>query len=75
MNLITVSVGFAAIAYGIYTARMRGVAPEKLAKLAIMKKAWGERTGMVVHVVAYTAMPVVLGLVLVLTGLRGDPLF
>ena len=75
MNPITVIVGFAAIAYGIYTTRTRRVAPEKFTKLAAMKQAWGEKAGMVVHVVGYTVLPVVLGLVLILTGLRGGSLF
>ena len=40
-----------------------------------MKKFWGETGGLIVHVVGYTVVPIVVGIVLVLSGLRGGSLF
>lgn len=62
--------GAAAILYGFYTAFARARTPEKFAKLDAMKKQWGERAGTAVHIVAYTVVPIVVGVVLVLTALK-----
>jgi len=66
LNLL---LGIAALGYGIYTAYVRVTSPEKVGKLAAMKEQWGEGPGMIVHVVAYTVVPLILGLVLIATSL------
>jgi hypothetical protein len=40
-----------------------------------MKKFWGEKAGMAIHFVAYTAIPVLFGIVMVGKGLSGGSLF
>jgi hypothetical protein len=63
--------GVAAIGYGAYTAYARVATPEKLGKLDAMKRQWGERAGTVAHVVAYTVVPAIVGMVLIAKGLIG----
>ena len=57
------------VAYGLFTLFARKLAPERFWKLEPMKKRWGERGGVVVHVIGYTVMPLVGGTVLLLQGL------
>jgi TRAP-type mannitol/chloroaromatic compound transport system permease large subunit len=71
MNPVTVFVGAAAIGYGLYTAWARRARPEQLGKLEAMQRSLGERNGQLVHLVAYTVVPIVVGVALVLGGLRG----
>jgi hypothetical protein len=75
MNPVTVLVGIAAIGYGLYTAWARRTRPERFRKLDPMKKFWGARGGQVVHIVGYTVMPIVVGIIFILIGLQGGSLF
>ena len=75
MDPVTVLIGVAAMAYGLYTAWARRAKPEQFKKLESMKKAWGETGGQMVHIVGYTLAPIIVGVVLVLGGLRGVSLF
>jgi hypothetical protein len=75
MNPVTILVGAAAIGYGIYTAWARRAKPEQFRKLEPMKKFWGGKAGPIVHIVGYTIVPIVLGIVLVIRGLQGGSLF
>ncbi len=75
MNLVTVLVGAVAIAYGAYTAWARRTKPEQFKKLEPMKQFWGEKAGLAIHIVGYTVVPIVVGIVLVLRGLQGGSLF
>ena len=72
LNLL---LGIAALGYGVYTAYVRATSPEKFGKLAAMKEQWGEGPGMIVHVVAYTVVPLILGIVLIAVSVsaRGAP--
>ena len=75
MNLVTVLIGVASIAYGLYTAWARRAKPNQFKKLEPMKSLWGTKGGQALHVFGYTVMPIVLGIVLVVAGLRGVKLF
>lgn len=75
MNPVTVLVGVAALGYGLYTAWARRARPEQFRKLEAMKTFWGGRGGKLLHIVSYTVLPIVLGVVLILKGLRGGALF
>lgn len=69
LNLI---LGLAAIGYGLYTAILRARKPEAFGKLQAMRDQWGHGPGTAVHVVSYTVVPMVLGLVLVASALRAQ---
>jgi hypothetical protein len=75
MNPVTVLVGVAAVSYGLYTAWARRAKPEQFNKLEPMKNFWGERAGQLVHVVGYTVLPIIIGILLIVTGLQGGSLF
>lgn len=75
MNPVTLGIGCLALGYGIFTAVWRVIHPEKFKKLEAMKRQWGEKGGMAVHVIGYTLLPVVIGIGLIYGGYRGVSLF
>jgi hypothetical protein len=75
MNPLTVGVGAAAIAYGLFTLVARVKRPEMFRKLEPMKQRWGPRAGLAIHVVGYTIIPIVFGVITVVSGLAGKSLF
>lgn len=75
MNPITVLAGVVLTGYGLHTAWARRARPEQFKKLAAMRSFWGEKGGQLVHVMSYTAVPIIVGIVLMLVGLRGASLF
>ncbi len=75
MDLPTVLIGAAAILFGVYTAWARVAKPQQFAKLNAMKKAWGPTAGNVVHLIAYTIVPIAVGIVFLLSGLQGRSIF
>jgi hypothetical protein len=68
INLI---LGVLAIAYGLYSFVQRKTAPEKIEKLQTMIERNGEKMGHSIHLVGYTILPVVAGLLLLFSHLRG----
>jgi len=75
MNPVTSIIGVLAVCYGLYTAWARVKKPEQFAKLDAMKKQWGEKAGTAIHVIAYTVVPAVFGVVMIIRGLQGGSLF
>lgn len=75
MNPVTVALGVAALLYGLYTAWARQAKPHQFHKIEAMKKMWGERGGLVVHFLGYTALPIAAGIALIVNGLRGVSVF
>jgi len=71
MNLFTMGLGAAICIYGIYTMTMRTRAPEKLGKLKAMKEKYGDSSGMALHIVAFTVVPIVMGIILSFAGFNG----
>jgi hypothetical protein len=57
------------VAFGLYTLFARKFAPNRLWKLEPMKKMWGEKVGLSIHVLAYTVLPLVLGAILLANSL------
>lgn len=49
------------VAFGVYSIFARLFAPHHLGKLEPMKKMWGERGGLVMHIAVYTVLPLVAG--------------
>jgi hypothetical protein len=63
--------GLLAVGFGLLTIYLRSNHPDRLGKLEAMKERWGDETGAAVHWVAYTVIPILVGLVLIAAGL-GD---
>ncbi len=74
MDFITVAVGFIAIGYGLYTLRLRTKNPAGFGKLESMRKLFGGPLGSILHIAAYTALPIGLGGWLVWAGWHGTSL-
>ena len=55
--------------YGVVTLIIRKVAPDRFLKLEPMKKKWGEKAAVRIHVIGYTVLPLVAGVVLIIRGL------
>ena len=70
MNYTFLIIGLAAILYGIYTSIIRIKNPGKLRKLEATKKALGEKTGIVVHIIAYSVLPIIIGIIFILMSLE-----
>ncbi len=49
------------VAFGVYSIFARFFAPHHLGKLEPMRKMWGKTGGLIMHVVAYTLLPLVAG--------------
>jgi hypothetical protein len=75
MNPISLALGGVAVCFGIYTLVLRSKRPQAFAKLDAMKKKWGEKPGTIIHVVAYSIIPLVFGAVAILAGLKGIAIF
>ena len=75
MNWTTMAIGLAMIAFGIVTAVLREVRPQVFWKLEPMKKFWGPRAGYWIHVLGYSIVPIVAGLMVVFSGARGFSIF
>ena len=71
MNPMTIGLGTLVVAYGCYTAYARVRAPDQFHKLAAMKRLWGENAGFAIHFVAYTVVPIVVGIALIAAGVNG----
>jgi dolichol kinase len=75
MNWTTIGIGMAAMAYGVATIVLRQTRPHLFRKLQPMKQFWGEKAGFWIHVVGYSVFPILIGVFLVSTGIRGGGLF
>ena len=64
-------IGALAILFGLFTGVARFVAPNSaiFSKLEPMKERFGPTAGTAVHVVAYTLLPLVFGVLQILAGL------
>lgn len=71
MNLLTMGLGAAICVYGLYNMTMRTRSSEKFGKLKAMKDKYGDSTGTALHIVAYTVVPIVMGIILSFAGFNG----
>ena len=62
--MFDIIIGVLAIVLGILSALQRIFKPESSRKLVAMKKTYGEKAGSIVHLVSYTVVPVVFGIVI-----------
>ena len=61
--------GIGALGFGLYTGYLRATNPEKLGKLEAMKESMGPGAGNAVHLVAYTLVPLAVGVIFLIRGL------
>jgi hypothetical protein len=71
MDALTIGFGVAAAGYGCYTGYIRKKDSTKFGKIDAMKKFWGEKAGLAIHFVAYTVMPIIFGIALIVAGTKG----
>ena len=71
MNIgLKLLLGIGLIGYGLYYLIMRKFAPEKLAKLQSMIYEFGDKKAIVLHIIGYTLIPIIAGIVLLATHFR-----
>ena len=75
MDIATVLIGAAALAYGVFTIYARLKKPSLLGKLGPMKEKFGSSAGNIIHIIAYTVVPLVAGAVFINSGLAGRAIF
>ena len=71
MDVVTIVIGLLICIYGFFTMFMRVKFPEKFGKLRAMKERFGDGVGNTIHLVAYSLVPIILGLVLIFSGFIG----
>lgn len=71
MDTLSIIIGSAAVIFGLATAVLRLTRPGMFRKLEAMKKTWGETTGAVMHWIAYTILPILVGSAFIVAGLKG----
>jgi len=63
-------IGILAIVFGVYTLYIRATNPSKFGKLQAMKERFGDSAGDAIHVVAYSVLPIIFGVVMLVRGLQ-----
>ena len=67
---INLVLGILAIVYGVYSFVRRKTAPENIEKLQTMIERNGEQMAHTIHLVGYTILPIIAGLLLLLAAFR-----
>ena len=74
-NWIEIAVGLLALGYGVYSLYVRITDPERIGKLASMKRVYGAKAGSAIHLAMYSIIPIAFGLVLIASGFLGINIF
>ena len=74
-NWIEVAVGVLALGYGLYSLYQRIKSPERIGKLASMKRVYGAKAGTAIHLALYSIIPIAFGLILIASGIFGVDIF
>jgi hypothetical protein len=75
MNYTTLAIGLFALVFGVCTFYVRVKNPEKFGKLNAMKEKYGDKTGVAIHTISYTVIPIVAGIVFIVVGFMGVAIF
>lgn len=75
MNTVTMVVGAAVFAFGLYITILRRISPQKLSRLRSLKDLFGEKNGNTIHLLAYSVAPLLAGAFFLFAGSRGVSLF
>ncbi len=71
MNYVSIAIGVTALLFGVYTLYARIKTPIVLKKLDAMKKAFGDRAGIILHTISYIIVPLAVGIIFIITGVNG----
>jgi hypothetical protein len=71
MNIITLVLGIFCFGYGIFSIILRIKSPEKFGKLEAMKKKFGDKNGMLIHIILYSILPILAGIAFIVCGMLG----
>ncbi|GMO36038.1 MAG: hypothetical protein Ta2B_16140 [Termitinemataceae bacterium] len=66
--MLFIGIGVLCVGYGIYMAIIRSKSPEKLGKYEAMKKRFGDTPGKIIHIISYTVLPIIFGIVMIFRG-------
>jgi hypothetical protein len=75
MNIITLVLGIVFFGYGVFSIILRIKSPEKFGKLETMKNRFGDKGGMVIHIIFYSILPIIVGIVFIVCGILGVKIF
>lgn len=68
MNWFSIGFGLFFLFYGMYTGILRVKNPSSFTRVESMKKTYGEKTGLILHIVFYTIVPIVIGMFFIYVG-------
>lgn len=69
-------IGILVLLYGLSTIYLRIFKDSKgLGKLDAMKKAYGEKVGTIIHIISYTVMPIIIGVLAIVGYFLGIKVF
>jgi hypothetical protein len=71
IDWLSIIIGILALSFGIYTLITRIRKPEQFGKLEAMKKQYGEKAGYSIHLIAYSIVPIALGIFKLTQGVLG----
>ncbi|MEK6238850.1 MAG: hypothetical protein N2C14_29395 [Planctomycetales bacterium] len=75
MDPLSIGIGVLLVGYGCFTTYRRATNAPESKKMQVMKKAWGDGGGTALYVGAYSVMPVLCGVVFIISGVMGQPFF
>jgi len=75
MNILTVVIGIAALLFGIYTMYVRSTNPDKFGKLKAIQAHFGKKGGALLHLVIYSIIPIIFGIIMLFAGFMGISFF
>lgn len=75
MNTTTIIIGTAVFLFGLYSAILRILRPQKLGKLSALKELFGDSTGNLIHLATYAVLPLIAGVIFLIAGFKGVSLF
>jgi len=75
MNIFDLVLGIVIFGYGIFSFILRIKSPGKFGKLEEMKKQFGNKGGMTIHIIFYSILPILGGIVFILSGILGVGIF
>ena len=74
--MFTLIIGILALLFGLFTIYLRLFKDDSgLGKLDSMKKVYGDKAGTIIHVISYTVLPIVIGILGIVGYFLGIDIF